>query len=74
MAILQGLGLVQDSTEKQPKISFSLKKNKINKKIFLLVMPKYGGKQNFSLVSFPEVGQKQKTQKKEEIRTESESQ
>ena len=30
-------------------------------KIFLLVMPKYGGKQNFSLGNFPEVGQKQKT-------------
>ena len=29
-------------------------------------MPKYWGKQIFSLRSFPEVGQKQKTEKKEE--------
>ena len=29
-------------------------------------MPKYGRKQIFSLGSFPEVGQKQKTEKKEE--------
>ena len=29
-------------------------------------MPKYWGKQIFSLESFPEVGQKQKTEKKEE--------
>ena len=28
-------------------------------------MPKYWGKQIFSLMSFPEVGQKQKTEKKE---------
>ena len=28
--------------------------------VFFLVMPKYWRKQNFSLVSFPEVGQKQK--------------
>ena len=34
--------------------------------IYLLVMPKYWGKQIFSLGSFPEVGQKQKTEKKEE--------
>ena len=31
-------------------------------------MPKYWGKQNFSLGSFPEVGQKQKTEKKERKR------
>ena len=29
-------------------------------------MPKYWGKQTFSLVSFPEVGQKQKTEEKKE--------
>ena len=29
-------------------------------------MPKYWGKQIFTLGSFPEVGQKQKTEKKEE--------
>ena len=29
-------------------------------------MPKYSGKQNFSLGSFSEVGQKQKTEKKKE--------
>ena len=31
-------------------------------------MPKYWGKQIFSLGSFPEVGQKQKAEKKEEER------
>ena len=31
-------------------------------------MPKYWGKQIFSLVSFPEVGQKQKTEKRERDR------
>ena len=35
-------------------------------------MPKYGRKQNFSLGSFPEVGQKQKTEKKEERKKEKE--
>ena len=33
--------------------------------IYLLVMPKYWGKQIFTQGSFPEVGQKQKTEKKE---------
>ena len=33
-------------------------------------MPKYWGKQIFSLGSFPEVGQKQKTEKKEERKKE----
>ena len=33
-------------------------------------MPKYWGKQIFSLGSFPEVGQKQKTEKKERKREE----
>ena len=32
--------------------------------MYLLVMPKYWGKQIFSLGSFPEVGQKQKTEKR----------
>ena len=32
--------------------------------MYLLIMPKYWGKQIFSLASFPEVGQKQKTEKK----------
>ena len=31
--------------------------------MFLVVMPKYWGNQNFSRGSFPEVGQKQKTEK-----------
>ena len=31
-------------------------------------MPKYGGKQNFSLGSFPKLGQKQQTQREEEER------
>ena len=35
-------------------------------RIYLLVMPKYWGKQTFSLGCFPEVAQKQKTEKKEE--------
>ena len=34
--------------------------------IYLLVMPKYWGKNYFAHGSFPEVGQKQKTEKKEE--------
>ena len=33
--------------------------------IFLLVMPKYWGKQIFTHERFPEVGEKQKAQKKE---------
>ena len=33
-------------------------------------MPKYWGKQIFSLGSFPEVGQKQKTEKKKERKRE----
>ena len=37
------------------------KEERRKKKIRWLVMPKYGGKHNFSYVSFPEVGQKQKT-------------
>ena len=32
-------------------------------------MPKYWGRQIFSLGRFPEVGQKQKTERKEEIKT-----
>ena len=36
--------------------------------IYLLVMPKYWGKQIFSFGSFPEVGQKQKTQREKEER------
>ena len=34
--------------------------------IYLLVMPKHWGKQIFSLGSFPEVGQQQKTERKKE--------
>ena len=34
--------------------------------IFLLVVPKYCGKNYFAHGSFPEVGQKQKTEKKKE--------
>ena len=33
--------------------------------IYLLVMPKYWGKQIFTTGRFPQVGQKQKTEKKE---------
>ena len=33
-------------------------------------MPKYCGKQNFSLGSFPEVGQKQKTERERERKKE----
>ena len=32
--------------------------------MYLLVMPKYWGKKNFTLGSFPKVGQKQKREKK----------
>ena len=38
-----------------------------NFQIFLLVMPKYWGKQNFSHGSFPEVGEKQKKKKKKKV-------
>ena len=37
--------------------------------IFLLAMPKYWGKQNFSHVSFPEVGEKQKKRRKKYVKT-----
>ena len=56
--------------EKTPKNQFFSRKKIKNyfKNIFfcihLLVMPKYWGKQIFSLGSFPKVGQKQKTEKK----------
>ena len=40
------------------KSSIGIEIRKHAKKIFLLVMPKYGGKQNFSRESFPKVGQK----------------
>ena len=36
--------------------------------IYLLVMPKYWGKQIFTHGTFPEVGQKQKTEEKKEER------
>ena len=42
--------------------------------IYLLVMPKYWGKQIFTHMSFPEVGQKQKTEKKERNKEERETQ
>ena len=50
---------------------FFVKKYKLPKKniffcIYILVMPKYWRKQIFSLGSFPEVGKKQKTEKKKE--------
>ena len=38
----------------------------IKKKLSKIVMPKYWGKQIFSLGSFPKVGQKQKTEKERE--------
>ena len=46
--------------------TLSVKRRKT--RIYLLVMPKYWGKQIFTLGRFPEVGQKQKTEreKKEE--------
>ena len=39
-------------------------KRRKNTRIYLLVMPKYWGKQIFTHGSFPEVGQKQKTERK----------
>ena len=38
--------------------------------IYLLVMPKYWGKQIFNLGRFPEVGQKQKTEREKEKKKE----
>ena len=43
---------------------------KININIYLLVMPKYWGKQIFSIGRFPDVGQKQKTEKEREKKRE----
>ena len=59
--------------KKRKKISFfrnKIKKIMIFKKIciYLLVMPKYWVKNYFTHGSFPEVGQKQKTEKKKEKR------
>ena len=60
--ILQGLGVGPGSaTERWP----CRKKNENNQKkiflkIFLLVMPKYWGKQIFTHGSFPKVGEKKK--------------
>ena len=56
------------------KITFFSLKNKIYPKkifffcIYLLVMPKYWGKIYFAHGRFPEVGQKQKTEKKKKER------
>ena len=41
--------------------------------MYLPVMPKYWGKQIFANGRFPEVGQKQKTEKKKRERRETES-
>ena len=77
LGILQGLGVALAAvTERWPR-----KEEKRPQKnqffsifsffflgIYLLVMPKYWGKQIFSLRSFPEVGQKQKTEREERPR------
>ena len=66
--ILQGLRVAQAAvTEKTLENQFFfVKKLKLSKKIFFLhISSKYWGKQIFSLGSFPEVGQKQKTEKRE---------
>ena len=56
-------------SKKRSKINFFSKKHKNYLKkyffcIYILVMPKYWGKQSFAHGRFPEVGQKQKTEKK----------
>ena len=67
--ILQGLRVAQAAGTQ----FFFVKKNKNYQKnvffcIYLLVMPEYWGKQIFSLGSFPEVDQKQNTERKEKKR------
>ena len=72
MKILQGLRVGPGSATKRwpsrKNAQKSLKKNLSKKICFLcinlLVMPKYWGKQIFTHGRFPEVGQKQKTEKK----------
>ena len=76
IGILQGLRVAQAAVterwpykvEKRSKITFFSLKKKLTKKniffcIYLLVMPKYWGKQIFAHGRFPEVGQKQKTER-----------
>ena len=64
--------LAVESRKNVRKITFFSKKNKILPKkniffcIYLLCMPKYWVKNYFAHGSFPEVGQKQKTEKKKE--------
>ena len=61
--------LAVESGKKARKSFFFVKKKLHNFFcIYLLVMPKYWGKQIFTHGSFPEVGQKQKTEKKERKR------
>ena len=55
------LGQQKKKREKEPELIFF-------KCIYLLVMPKYWGKQIFSPGSFPNVGQKQKAEKKKSER------
>ena len=65
--MLQGLGVGCRKIAR--KLAFHRKKIKITFKkyfrIYLLVIPKYRGKQIFTHGRFPEVGQKQKTGGKE---------
>ena len=64
--ILQGLRVAQAAvTERWPQKVQKTLENQFCC-IYLLVMPKYWGKQIFTHGSFPEVGQKQKTEGKKE--------
>ena len=71
--ILQELGVAQTAVTLAVKRRKNARKIKIIKKkyffcMYLLVMPKYWGGNYFANGSFPEVGQKQKTEKKERER------
>ena len=71
--------LAVKSRKNVQKISFFFKKNKIYQKkkyffcIYLPVMPKYWGRNYFAHGRFPEVGEKQKTEKKRKRDREKES-
>ena len=60
-----GLWIKTDNTAYQALVLVWLWSGKKEEEKNLLVMPKYWGKQIITHGSFPEVGQKQKTEKKE---------
>ena len=65
---------VKSTKNARAKKKKNLVKNKNTFYIFLLVMPKYKGKQNFSFLSFPKVGRVKSNECREKEREKSESQ